>query len=264
MIICALVMQDLPNVFSISPATQAWWRDLLLNVGAGLISAAAFVLLYEQVLKTLARQKLISKKKALVNYLRFPLVEHFNMLINLYQGSLPRAADMAPEKRITSFDALFSDDYFKIVRQIDLRGPMDKLVFPVPWPEYIEQRCKSFSAALNAAVSFGASCLEPEEIELFLAVQGSFFMRSIEFLPREVAYIRLMETCAGEQITQSGLHPKTEDSFFNQFEVHVMNFKRILEWCNNTFGEPIIYPENWKDYGQVSPGCSHFPFEHDH
>ena len=249
-------MQCLPNYFSITTSTQSWWRDCLLNIGAGLITSVAFVWLYDAALKRKEMKRLAAQKKALAHNLRFPLVEHFALLIDLYLASLPTSSEDALEKKPSSFAEVFSKDYFQTIRHIDLRTPIANHSFLEYWPEKIESCCKALSEAINSAVLIGASCLDPEEIEPFLAIQGSFFMRSVHVLQRDVLATTIWEENNVIPKTRNGLLPETEESFFEELENHVKFVQRLLEWCNQVFGERLISPASWKNYGSVDPASS--------
>ena len=249
-------MQFFPNYFSITTSTQSWWRDSLLNIGTGLITSVAFVWLYDAALKRKEMKRLAAQKKALAHNLRFPLVEHFELLIDLYLASLPPLSDDALKKEPSSFDEVFSEDYFQTIRHIDLRTPITNHSFLEYWPEKIESCCKSLSEAINFAVLSGANCLDPEEIEPFLAIQGSFFMRSVHVLQRDVLLITIYEENNVIQKTRNGLIPEGKDLFFKEFEKHVKFFQRLLEWCNQVSEKKLIAPESWKNYGSVEPASS--------
>lgn len=252
-------MQYLPNFFEFTAHSQAWWRDLLLNIGAGLISAIAFVWLYDAALERRELQKLLLQKKALIFSLRFPLVDHYLMLIRLYKASLKAPFDAALAHKPDTLEDLFSEEYFQTIRQIDLRGPMAGLIFPQPWPEYIEQCCKLLDETIYRALLIGAHCLDHDEVELFLAIQGSFFMRTVKTLHRNVLTASIAEDTGMLPKTRNGLLPDQEEEFFKQLEIHVKNFMLLLNWCNRTRESRLILPQNWNDFPSVNPGCSRSP-----
>lgn len=120
MLISAWYMQYCNNPYDFfTAATQQWWQNILLNIGAGLLTSVALIYFYDLVLLKHSEQDKTLKKKIALDSLYKILDDHYRHIIY----GMFRSASLT-EKQITSLDYLISDEYFNEIEYLDLnRSP---------------------------------------------------------------------------------------------------------------------------------------------
>lgn len=100
-------MHRLPNVLDFVPETQQWWRDFLLNAGAGIITSVLIIFFYDRILMKKEEKTRALRQNIALDSMQKILDDHFrHVLYGMYRTAA------IEEKKFDSLEDFFSEDYY--------------------------------------------------------------------------------------------------------------------------------------------------------
>lgn len=155
------------------PESFDWWRNMLLNLGAGILGSLIIIYLYNRVLDQMQEKERKQREGIAVIQLMVPIKQHFHFLFDMYKCSLLKK----PEICFTSVEDVFEKIFFESIKYLDLNKPSPMSSFGnVKWYDYIEHSCKLFNNALQAIINKYAQNLSPLVVEVIENIRNSGFI----------------------------------------------------------------------------------------
>lgn len=165
-------------VYVLFPSAPEGWRGFSLNLLTEVLGIIFTIVLIDRVLRRREERERMRYCRIALQQLRFPLMEHLEVLFNMYKASVQRK----PERRISSLEDLFEDDYFEQVSHLDLSKPAP--VAPqMQWGDYLLHETQRFKDALERVVGRYAVPLGPDTVDIAEQLIASRLISMLERFP---------------------------------------------------------------------------------
>ncbi|AIF51166.1 hypothetical protein [Pelosinus sp. UFO1] len=232
------------NYFTI--ATQQWWQNVLLNIGAGLLTTIAVIFFYDMVLLKNSEKDKIFKSQIALNSLYKVLDDHFrHVLYAMYRSSALQ------EKEFNSLDDFFSDEYFKEIEYLDFnKSPylnkdderQDEVEeyssIPRNYKIVLDYNKRLAEYLLNEVLMAYGQFLEADISEVLQEIRFSPFILYSYNLPsltkwHSQSFFKMLRPLAvNGSIAPNGFDIKENEELIEALKKHVNLFKQIVSLYN--------------------------------
>ena len=164
--------------FALLPVSVERWPDVMLNLATEMIGILVTVVFIDSVIRRREERQRRRFRTIALQQLRFPLIQHFLLLFELYKASVERK----PDREISGVADLFNADYFTQISYLDFEKPYP-VTPPMSWAQWVSAETSRFKNDLERVVDKYAIYLDPDTLDVAERVIGSHFIRQAGFFP---------------------------------------------------------------------------------
>jgi hypothetical protein len=250
LLIGAWYMQYCNNPYDFfTTSTQDWWKNILINMGAGLLTAVALIYFYDMVLLQYSEKERTIKRRIAYDSLLRILDDHYKHVIwGMFRSACVK------EQAVLSIEFLTSDEYFNEIEYLDLnKSPYlakdddkqniveDYDSVPRNYQIILDYNKRLSDLLLHEVLVVYGQFLEADICEIMHQFRFSPFVIYSHYLPQVVKFfrqpvIRTLNAVANKSssMARNGLSIEESKDLIDAWKQHNELFVKLVEYYNQS------------------------------